>query len=56
MDMPALDTQYSPLLTEETSAEQEEILTIMPGVLACIIRRATAWVINMFPFVLVPTT
>ena len=60
MEMPALDTQYSPRLTEETSAEQEEIFTITPRVCdaqgVAIMWRATSWVMNMLPLVLVPTT
>ena len=60
MEIPAFETQYSPLLTEDTWDEQDEMLIIVPRLppyTGCfIICRAAACVMNMFPFVLVPIT
>ena len=60
MDTPALDTQYSPRLVEDTTALQLDTFTITPlrPSSGCwrIICLATAWVRNMLPLVLTPTT
>ena len=66
MEMPALETQYSPRFVLETTEEQLEMLTIAPLLCAArhfsskyscaIICLATFCVRNIFPFVLVPTT
>ena len=57
---PALDTQYSPRLVLLTSAEQEEILMIVPLLaksFSCFsISFTTAWVKNILPLVLMPMT
>ena len=60
IDMPALLTQYSARLGEETVEEKLEIFTITPrrpSVASClIIARATACVMNIVPIRLMPST
>ena len=60
IDTPALDTQYSPRLVEDTTELQLDTLTIAPlrpstGSWA-IICLATSCVRNILPLVLMPTT